>query len=271
MAEYRREEDEEEREGEGEEVGRLLDSTQRSSRYEKTSTPEAERGARPSRARPPFVSIRLIVGSCLIVISLVFASFFFAPSLHSLLPSSLRQAVTGGGGTVTVADLDAAEDAVQGLGAPSVSHPRPEGPPGSITDTTESWTSIGDPILPPSLQHAASGPENTEGLYWNGTEWFNKTVVVVSLDGVRASYLERGLTPHLVRISEKGLKAESMRPVFPVRPCLCIICLFERADASLGYVQTLTFPNHWSLLTGLHPESHGVRTLPLTPSFSNRD
>lgn len=24
------------------------------------------------------------------------------------------------------------------------------------------------------------------------------------------------------------------------------------------FTQTLTFPNHWTLVTGLHPESHGI-------------
>lgn len=40
---------------------------------------------------------------------------------------------------------------------------------------------------------------------WNGTHWYDKTVIVISLDGVRADYLERGLTPHLLNISRKGL------------------------------------------------------------------
>ena len=33
----------------------------------------------------------------------------------------------------------------------------------------------------------------------------------------RADYLDRGLTPHLLDISKKGLRAKFMRPVFPVR------------------------------------------------------
>ena len=32
----------------------------------------------------------------------------------------------------------------------------------------------------------------------------------------RADYLDRGLTPHLLDISKKGLRAKSMKPVFPV-------------------------------------------------------
>ncbi|KAF8349197.1 Phosphodiest-domain-containing protein [Amanita rubescens] len=70
----------------------------------------------------------------------------------------------------------------------------------------------------------------------NGTHDFKRTVLMVSIDGLRADYLDRGLTPHLLAISKKGLRAKSMRPVFP----------------------TLTFPNHWALMTGLYAESHGI-------------
>ncbi|OAX37436.1 Phosphodiest-domain-containing protein [Rhizopogon vinicolor AM-OR11-026] len=73
-------------------------------------------------------------------------------------------------------------------------------------------------------------------LYSNGTHEFKKTVLMVSIDGFRADYLDRGLTPHLLDISREGLRAKYMRPVFP----------------------TLTFPNHWTLLTGLWAESHGI-------------
>ncbi|KAF9464150.1 Phosphodiest-domain-containing protein [Collybia nuda] len=70
----------------------------------------------------------------------------------------------------------------------------------------------------------------------NGTHEFKRTVVIVSIDGLRADYLDRGLTPHLLSISKNGLRAKSMRPIFP----------------------TLTFPNHWALMTGLYAESHGI-------------
>jgi len=32
----------------------------------------------------------------------------------------------------------------------------------------------------------------------------------------RADYLDRGLTPHLLDLSKKGLRAKSMKPIFPV-------------------------------------------------------
>ncbi|CAL1712403.1 unnamed protein product [Somion occarium] len=70
----------------------------------------------------------------------------------------------------------------------------------------------------------------------NGTHHFKKTALIVSIDGLRASYLDRGLTPHLLAISKEGLRAKAMKPVFP----------------------TLTFPNHWALMTGLYAESHGI-------------
>ncbi|KAG1887655.1 Phosphodiest-domain-containing protein [Suillus subluteus] len=75
-----------------------------------------------------------------------------------------------------------------------------------------------------------------DALYSNGTHEFKKTVLMVSIDGLRADYLDRGLTPHLLDISREGLRAKYMKPVFP----------------------TLTFPNHWSLMTGLYAESHGI-------------
>ncbi|KAH9948891.1 Phosphodiest-domain-containing protein [Amylocystis lapponica] len=70
----------------------------------------------------------------------------------------------------------------------------------------------------------------------NGTHEFKRTALIVSIDGLRADYLDRGLTPHLLEISKKGLRAKAMKPIFP----------------------TLTFPNHWALMTGLYAESHGI-------------
>ncbi|GAA5922187.1 hypothetical protein JCM3775_003521 [Rhodotorula graminis] len=74
------------------------------------------------------------------------------------------------------------------------------------------------------------------GRRWNGSSWWDPTVLLVSIDGVRADYLERGLTPHLLNISRKGMRAEYLKPSFP----------------------SLTFPNHWTLLTGLYPSAHGI-------------
>ena len=61
-------------------------------------------------------------------------------------------------------------------------------------------------------------------------------VVLVSLDGFRPDYLDRFALPNLRRVMQRGTRAQWMVPVFP----------------------TLTFPNHYSLVTGLHPGRHGI-------------
>lgn len=62
-------------------------------------------------------------------------------------------------------------------------------------------------------------------------------LILVSIDGFRPDYLERGVTPVLSRLARDGvLAAQGMRPSFP----------------------SLTFPNHYTLVTGLTPDHHGV-------------
>ena len=62
------------------------------------------------------------------------------------------------------------------------------------------------------------------------------SVLLISLDGFRADYLDRGLTPRLSRIVREGVRAEWMTPTYP----------------------SLTFPNHYTVVTGLHPDHHGI-------------
>lgn len=61
-------------------------------------------------------------------------------------------------------------------------------------------------------------------------------LILVSLDGFRADYLEKGLTPGLQALVDGGVHAPFMKPSYP----------------------TLTFPNHYTIVTGLYPESHGI-------------
>ena len=61
-------------------------------------------------------------------------------------------------------------------------------------------------------------------------------LLLVSIDGFRADYLDRGLTPTLNALADKGVRAEYMRPSFP----------------------SLTFPNHYALITGLRPDRNGI-------------
>ncbi|MBX7496034.1 ectonucleotide pyrophosphatase/phosphodiesterase [Qipengyuania sp. 6B39] len=59
--------------------------------------------------------------------------------------------------------------------------------------------------------------------------------ILVSIDGFRADYLDRGLTPTLSGLAAGGATG-AMRPSFPSK----------------------TFPNHWTLVTGLVPDHNGI-------------
>ncbi len=61
-------------------------------------------------------------------------------------------------------------------------------------------------------------------------------LILVSLDGFRWDYLSRGLSPNLAALAASGVRAERMIPSFP----------------------SVTFPNHYTLVTGLYPDHHGV-------------
>ncbi|XP_045552603.1 LOW QUALITY PROTEIN: ectonucleotide pyrophosphatase/phosphodiesterase family member 2-like [Salmo salar] len=63
-------------------------------------------------------------------------------------------------------------------------------------------------------------------------------LIMVSVDGFRASYMKRGSTviPNIEKLRACGTHAPYMRPMYP----------------------TKTFPNLYTLATGLYPESHGI-------------
>ena len=61
-------------------------------------------------------------------------------------------------------------------------------------------------------------------------------VVLVSFDGFRPDYLDRFDLPNFNRVLRRGARARALIPVFP----------------------SVTFSNHYSLVTGLYPENHGI-------------
>ncbi|KAL4233252.1 hypothetical protein ACF0H5_007936 [Mactra antiquata] len=64
-------------------------------------------------------------------------------------------------------------------------------------------------------------------------------LILISMDGFRYNYLDMFSSdeiPNFRYIIENGVKAESMLNVFP----------------------SVTYPNHYTLITGLYPESHGI-------------
>lgn len=80
------------------------------------------------------------------------------------------------------------------------------------------------------------------GCYANETRTVQKidklepTVILISLDGFRWDYLEKVNTPNLDLLTANGVKAKALIPAFP----------------------TKTFPNHYTIATGLYPEKHGI-------------
>lgn len=70
----------------------------------------------------------------------------------------------------------------------------------------------------------------------NGTSMFAPTTIVISLDGFRADFLQRNITPTLNAFIKDGVSPKYMLPSFP----------------------SVTFANHFTLATGNYPESHGI-------------
>ncbi|KAI9301997.1 hypothetical protein BJ944DRAFT_128002 [Cunninghamella echinulata] len=58
--------------------------------------------------------------------------------------------------------------------------------------------------------------DKIEKSYYNGTHYFGPTVILISLDGFRNDYLERGVTPNIMNFGLKGVQADYMLPSFPV-------------------------------------------------------
>ena len=61
-------------------------------------------------------------------------------------------------------------------------------------------------------------------------------LLLISIDGLRADALDRGLSPNLSRLADEGVRARWMTPSYP----------------------SLTFPNHYTIVTGLRPDHHGI-------------
>ena len=61
-------------------------------------------------------------------------------------------------------------------------------------------------------------------------------MLLISIDGFRADYLQRGISPTLRMLADQGVRAEAMEPSFP----------------------SLTFPNHYTIVTGKYPDDSGI-------------
>jgi predicted AlkP superfamily pyrophosphatase or phosphodiesterase len=85
---------------------------------------------------------------------------------------------------------------------------------------------------------ASPPPQNAaSALSWPAAETETKApvTILVSIDGFRPDYLDRGVTPNLSALAAAGVTS-AMRPSYPSK----------------------TFPNHWTLVTGLRPDRTGI-------------
>ena len=74
-------------------------------------------------------------------------------------------------------------------------------------------------------------------------------VILISFDGWRWDYMARTQVPNLQAMASRGVRAEALIPVFPSK----------------------TFPNHYTIVTGLYPEHHGiVSNVIADPEFPRR-
>lgn len=87
-----------------------------------------------------------------------------------------------------------------------------------------------------SIENNKRRHTDTSKLVSNGTAIFAPTTIIISLDGFRADFLNRGLTPRLNAFIKEGVSPVHMLPSFP----------------------SVTFPNHFTLASGLYPEAHGI-------------
>ena len=89
--------------------------------------------------------------------------------------------------------------------------------------------------LAATLQACVTPPAQTPVSSAATMEAREPVTILVSIDGFRRDYLDRGVTPVLSELAGDGVVA-AMRPSFPSK----------------------TFPNHYALVTGLRPDRNGI-------------
>ncbi len=82
---------------------------------------------------------------------------------------------------------------------------------------------------------APSVPESPAPAPAKAVENRAPVTLMISLDGFKPAYLQRGITPNLNQLVKDGVYAD-MRPSFPSK----------------------TFPNHYTIVTGKRPNNHGI-------------
>ncbi|CAB3399011.1 unnamed protein product [Caenorhabditis bovis] len=90
------------------------------------------------------------------------------------------------------------------------------------------------PRMSPTARYEWKGCENHGKC--KKTDYSKAPLVILSLDGFAREYFDRNIVQTLNHIADCGVKAEKVYPSYPSK----------------------TFPNHYSIVTGLYPESHGI-------------
>ncbi|WP_299756994.1 ectonucleotide pyrophosphatase/phosphodiesterase [uncultured Pontibacter sp.] len=88
----------------------------------------------------------------------------------------------------------------------------------------------------PAMAQSITAQQVVEGRSNSPEQMEKPYVIMVSADGFRYDYAEKYRAKHLKAFAAEGVQAESMVPSFPSK----------------------TFPNHYTLVTGMYPVSHGL-------------
>jgi predicted AlkP superfamily pyrophosphatase or phosphodiesterase len=83
---------------------------------------------------------------------------------------------------------------------------------------------------PDTIAHINPGRSNSE------EQQKKPYVILISADGFRYDYAKKYNATHLLELSSNGVQAKAMIPSFP----------------------SVTFPNHYTLVTGMYPSHHGL-------------
>lgn len=109
----------------------------------------------------------------------------------------------------------------------------PASAPGRAANTAAAPAAAPDSSSSPAPTSAARDAAARPVASKDGTQ---PTVILLSFDGWRWDYETKAPTPNLRRVMARGVRAERLIPAFPSK----------------------TFPNHYTLVTGLYPAHHGI-------------
>ncbi|OFZ25028.1 MAG: hypothetical protein A2381_13220 [Bdellovibrionales bacterium RIFOXYB1_FULL_37_110] len=105
-----------------------------------------------------------------------------------------------------------------------------------IEDVVKNLVKLGPLLLFVILLISCARTELQTGFKNDSSKIDYPYVLIISFDGFRYDYIDRFNPPNLTAFYQTGVKAKSLRPVYP----------------------SSTFPNHYSIITGLYAGNHGI-------------